>query len=68
MTVAEGKGLGSRMSLDQRRARVFGALYLTTFVTSIPALLLYEPVLRDPVSYIAGGIVKTCGSACHATC
>ena len=43
------------MSLDQKRARVFGVLYLITFVTSIPALLLYEPALRDPVSYIAGG-------------
>jgi hypothetical protein len=43
------------MSLDQKRARVFGVLYLITFVTSIPALLLYEPVLRDPVGYIAGG-------------
>ena len=42
------------MSLDQKRARVFGVLYLITYVTSIPALLLYEPVLRDPVSYIAG--------------
>jgi hypothetical protein len=29
-------------------------LYLITYVTSIPALLLYEPVLRDPVGYIAG--------------
>ena len=42
------------MPLDQMRARVFGVLYLLTFITSIPALLLYEPVLRDPVSYIAG--------------
>jgi hypothetical protein len=42
------------MSLDQKRARVFGVLYLITYVTSIPALLLYEPVLRDPVGYIAG--------------
>ena len=42
------------MSLDQKRARWFGVLYLITFVTSIPALLLYEPVLRDPVGYIAG--------------
>jgi Domain of unknown function (DUF4386) len=42
------------MSLDQKRARVFGALFLLTFVTSIPALLLYETVLRHPVSYIAG--------------
>jgi hypothetical protein len=29
------------MLSDQRRARVFGVLYLITFVTSIPALLLY---------------------------
>src|SRR5207253_1832698 len=42
------------MSLDQKRARVFGVLYLITFVTSIPALLLYEPVLRGPVGYIVG--------------
>jgi hypothetical protein len=42
------------MSLDQRRARWFGVLYLITFVTSIPALLLYEPALRHPVAFIAG--------------
>ncbi len=42
------------MSLDQKRARVFGVLFLITFATSIPALFLYESVLRDPVGYIAG--------------
>src|ERR1700759_1842196 len=42
------------MSLDQKRARWFGVLYLITFVTSIPALALYQPVLDDPVGYIAG--------------
>ena len=42
------------MSLDQKRARAFGVLYLITFVTSIPALALYEPALRHPVSFIAG--------------
>jgi Domain of unknown function (DUF4386) len=42
------------VSLDQKRARVFGVLFLITYVTSIPALLLYESVLRDPVGYIAG--------------
>jgi hypothetical protein len=42
------------MTGDQRRARIFGVLYLITFATSIPALLLYETVLRHPVSYIAG--------------
>jgi hypothetical protein len=43
------------MTLDQKRARVFGVLYLITYVTSIAALLLYQPVLDDPVGYIAGG-------------
>ena len=42
------------MSLDQKRARIFGVLFLITFVTSIPALLLYEPALRHPVGFIAG--------------
>jgi hypothetical protein len=42
------------MSLDQKRARVFGVLYLVTFVTSIPALALYEPALRHPVAFVAG--------------
>lgn len=42
------------MSIDQKRARWFGVLYLITFATSIPALLLYQPVLDDPVAYIAG--------------
>ena len=42
------------MSADQKRARWFGVLYLITFVTSIPAALLYTPVLDDPVGYIAG--------------
>jgi uncharacterized protein DUF4386 len=42
------------MTRDLKRARVFGVLYLITFVTSIPALALYETVLRHPVSYIAG--------------
>src|SRR6185312_7766276 len=42
------------VSGDQKRARWFGVLYLITFVTSIPALALYETVLRHPVNYIAG--------------
>jgi hypothetical protein len=43
------------LSLDQKRARWFGVLYLITFATSIPALILFQPVLDDPVGYIAGG-------------
>ena len=42
------------MSLDQKRARWFGVLYLLTFATSIPALALYEPALRHPVAFVAG--------------
>jgi hypothetical protein len=52
VTVAVEEGLG--VSLDQKRARWFGVLYLITFATSIPAALLYRPVLDDPVGYIAG--------------
>jgi hypothetical protein len=33
---------------------MFGALYLITFATSIPALWLYQPVLDDPAGYVAG--------------
>jgi hypothetical protein len=42
------------VSLDQKRARAFGVLFLITYVTSIPALALYQPVLDHPVAYIAG--------------
>jgi Domain of unknown function (DUF4386) len=42
------------MSTDQKRARWFGVLYLITFITSIPALALYEPALRHPVAFVAG--------------
>jgi hypothetical protein len=41
------------MTRDQTRARVFGVLYLITFLTAILALALYQPVLDDPVAYIA---------------
>src|SRR5436305_2803821 len=49
------------MALDQKRARWFGVLYLITFVTSIPALLLYEPARRHPVDFIAaaGNVNRT---------
>lgn len=48
----EERGLG--VLSDQQRARAFGVLYLLTFITSIPALLLYEPALRHPVAFVAG--------------
>ena len=37
----------------QTIARVTGVLFLITFITSIPAVLLYDPVLNDP-SYVLG--------------
>jgi hypothetical protein len=43
------------MEQDQRNARIFGALFIITFLTSIPAYLLFQAVLDDPADYIAGG-------------
>ena len=42
------------MEADQRNARIFGVLFIITFITSIPALWLYQPVLDDPAGFIAG--------------
>jgi len=42
------------MADDQRHGRIFGVLFILTFVTSITALLLFQPVLDNPVGYIAG--------------
>src|ERR671928_1354130 len=39
---------------DQRAARIFGGLFLLTFVTSIAGALLYGPVL-DHKDYILNG-------------
>lgn len=44
---------------DQRSARMFGVLFVITFLTSIPAALLYQSVLADPAGYIAGGGTDT---------
>lgn len=38
---------------QQRRARIFGALFALTIVTSIAGLILYDPVLND-ADYILG--------------
>jgi len=42
------------MSAQRRISFAFGALFLITFITSIPALGLFQPVLDDPRGYIAG--------------
>jgi hypothetical protein len=43
------------VSSHRRISLAFGVLFLVTFITSIPALLLFQPVLDDPAGYIAGG-------------
>ena len=43
------------MADDQRRARLFGVLFIITFITSIAALALFQSVLDDPAGYISGG-------------
>jgi hypothetical protein len=43
------------MDEGQRHGRIFGVLFITTFITSIAALLLFQPVLDDPAGYIGGG-------------
>jgi len=43
------------MNDDQTLARIFGVLFIITFLTSITALALYQSVLDDPAGYIAGG-------------
>jgi hypothetical protein len=42
------------MADDQRHGRIFGLLFIATFITSISALALFQPVLDDPAGYIAG--------------
>jgi hypothetical protein len=39
---------------DQRIARIFGVLFIITFITSIAAVALFQPVLDDPAGYIRG--------------
>ena len=43
------------MSPTRRISFAFGVLFLITFATSIPALYLFQPVLDDPVGYVANG-------------
>jgi Domain of unknown function (DUF4386) len=39
---------------NRKIALAAGVLFIITFITSIPALYLFEPVLRNPAGYIAG--------------
>jgi Domain of unknown function (DUF4386) len=42
------------MNEDQRTARIFGVLFIITYITSISAVALFQPVLDDPAAYIRG--------------
>src|SRR3970040_1889049 len=46
---------GGMMENDQRNARTFGVLFIVTFLTSIPAALMFGTVLDDAAGYIASG-------------
>ena len=41
------------MADDQRHGRIFGVLFILTFVTSILAYILFQDILDDPRAYIA---------------
>ena len=43
------------MSSSRRISLAAGVLFLITFITAIGALIAFQPVLDDPVGYIAGG-------------
>src|ERR687896_1230129 len=40
------------MTDDQRHGRIFGVLFILTFVTSILAYILFQDILDDPAAYI----------------
>src|SRR5919109_4895444 len=43
-----------QMNEARKTSLAAGVLFLLTFVTSIAALVLFQPVLDDPVGYVAG--------------
>ena len=43
------------MSPSRRIALVVGVLFLITFVTSIGAVIAFQPALDDPAGYVSGG-------------
>ncbi len=47
--------MNTEQRADSRRTSfAAGVLFLITFITAIPALALFQPVLDDPAGYIAG--------------
>lgn len=51
-----GPGIRQRgsMETDQRDAKVFGVLFILTFLTSIPAAILFQSATDDPAGFITG--------------
>jgi len=47
--------MSSPSPAQQQRARIFGVLFALTFVTSIAALILYDPVLNDTGFILGSG-------------
>lgn len=43
-----------RRPIPRRTALAAGVLFLITFITSIPAYALFQPVLDDPAGYVTG--------------
>ena len=54
-TIVQDRYGSADMAHDQRNARIFGVLFIITFLTSSPAAVLFQPRLADPAGYIAGG-------------
>src|ERR687891_1552047 len=46
---------GVQVSSGRRISLAFGVLFLITYATSIQALYLFQPVLDDPVGFVANG-------------
>jgi hypothetical protein len=44
---------------NRKIALAAGVFFIITYITSIPALYLFEPVLRNPAGYIASGADNT---------
>jgi hypothetical protein len=55
---SSGVALGRPTEQQQRIARITGVLWIVTFITSIPAYLLYNPVLDD-TGFITGAGSET---------
>ena len=51
------------MESARKMALLFGVLFIITFITSIPALLLYAPVLDIPTTLLAPVPTPACSGS-----